>query len=166
VSPPSRLRIGLVACAKTKLAHPAQAQDLYTSPLFRSAAWYCREVYDCWYILSAKHGVVPPSVELQPYDLTLTDLSPDERWAWGTSVTESLRRRHPGRHEWYLHAGGVYRKPIERRLDGYVEVPLSGRMIGEQLHWYRLRQRGIVPLPDWVRSAGQALAASRAPTPS
>lgn len=137
------LRIGLVACAKTKLDHPAPARELYTSPLFRSARNYCEAHYDVWYVLSAKHGAVPPEAELAPYDQALGDLPPEARWAWGQRVGADLRRRHPGAQDWYLHAGKVYRRPLQHQLHGLIEVPLQGRGIGEQLHWYRLRARGL-----------------------
>jgi hypothetical protein len=76
------LKVGLVACSKTKADGPRPAAELYTSPLFRKAAAYCRRHYDRWFILSALHGLVEPSTVLAPYDLTLTALTPTEREAW------------------------------------------------------------------------------------
>ena len=141
----SSLRIGLVACTKKKLHRPAPAQELYTSPLFKAAKAYAETHYDLWYILSAKHGVVEPTQMLDPYEKTLAAFSTRQRWEWGRVVAEDLRRRHhtlpydPARLQWYLHAGVLYRHPLENYLPGYVEAPLSGLAIGEQLHWYRVR---------------------------
>ena len=69
------MRIGIVACSKTKLATPAPAKDLYTSPLFKAARAYCERTYDRWFILSALHGLVEPETVIEPYDVTLARMT-------------------------------------------------------------------------------------------
>ena len=60
------LRVGLIACSKTKSDQPTLACELYVSPLFRAARAYAEQSYDAWLILSAKHGALRPTTLLAP----------------------------------------------------------------------------------------------------
>src|SRR5260370_17474983 len=73
------LRVGLVACSKTKADQPTLARDLYVSPLFRAARTHAAQSYDPWLILSAHHGPVPPPTPLPPSAFPLTRLPPAPR---------------------------------------------------------------------------------------
>ena len=145
------MRVGLVACGKTKLAHAAPARELYTSTLFRFAKAYCQEHYDLWYVLSAKHGLVHPETVLAPYDQSLADATPQARWRWGFAVAEDLRRLHPTGVSLHAHAGRLYTHPLEN-ANLVLLHPLYGMPIGKRLGWYKR----MATIQD----------ASRAPTPS
>ncbi len=68
--------IVLISCASKKVTHRAKAQDLYVSPLFSLGLRYARSLNpNAIYVLSAKHGLVSLDKELEPYDLTLNDMS-------------------------------------------------------------------------------------------
>lgn len=131
-------RIGLVACAATKLDYPAPARDLYISPLFRKASRYAEATYDEWYVLSALHGLVAPSTGLEPYDVTLARMTPPERSAWARRVSYQLDDAHIFYHDLALHAGGHYRRALEQVRNGW-RLPMEGMGIGQQLAWYKAR---------------------------
>ena len=127
-------RIGLISCSKAKLGTVALARDLYSrSDLFRKATEYCSQHLDGWYVLSAKHGLVAPDQVLEPYDLTLKQLSAGQRRAWGKDVAGSLRDL--GDVELEAHAGSVY---VRALVDAGVELsnPLRGLSIGRRKRWY------------------------------
>ena len=63
-------RVYLVACVSQKKETCDQAQYLYTSALFTKARAYALRHADRWYILSAKHGLVPPEEVIDPYETT------------------------------------------------------------------------------------------------
>jgi hypothetical protein len=109
--------IALVGCGASKLTRRAPAQDLYTGTLFRAARAYA-EQHDHWYILSARHGLVDPEMELDPYDCSLSDMSERERDAWGDSVVREMIAQwgEVDRVEWVLLAGVVYTRPIRGQL--------------------------------------------------
>ncbi len=86
-------RIALVACGASKLGTRARAADLYTGNLFRHQRAYAERCCDHWYILSAKHGLVDPDTELDPYECTLATFSVAEREAWGDRVVTSFVRQ-------------------------------------------------------------------------
>jgi|ERR1043165_2730131 hypothetical protein len=132
------LTVGLVACSKSKANQPMTAAALYTSPLFRKGADYCRRHYDHWFILSALHGLVAPKTVLTPYDVTLNRQNLDLRRAWTNKVIAALRRRRLLHAKFFLHAGRSYVDMLLDRLD--CECPLRGLGISAQLAWYKERQ--------------------------
>lgn len=121
----------LVACSGQKLDHAAEAQDLYVGDLFKKSRAWAERFGWCWYILSAKHGVLPPGKVIKPYDLTLNDMTPHELAAWSRMVGDHLL---PGRRTVIL-AGERYRLWAKHRPD--VDVPMAGLRIGQQKAWLK-----------------------------
>jgi hypothetical protein len=99
--------IGLVACCKTKLAHRAPARELYAGTLFKLARAYVERRCEGWAILSAKHGLLLPGQEIEPYEQTLVGAPWSEVQAWHRRVHESLELRFPGA-EFLVIAGHEY----------------------------------------------------------
>lgn len=132
------MRVGLVSCAAKKLDHAAAAQDLYVSNLFRKSSSYARDAYERWFILSAKWGLVEPTMRLSPYDETLNTKTRTERDDWGLMVANQLRMHSLGGAELFVHAGRHYREPLERQGLTLL-APLAGLGIGQQLTWYKAR---------------------------
>ena len=84
------VRVGVIGCSKTKLDHAAPARDIYCSRTFRAASAWVDKRMGAWVILSAKHGVVLPDTVLEPYDLCLDDLTPEERARWASACGTTL----------------------------------------------------------------------------
>ena len=136
-------RLGLVGCVKGKLPVPAPAAQLYTSPLFRLRRGYVERTCDAWYVLSAKHGLVPPHHVLEPYDQTLKRATRAERRDWSRQVLAALQEQ-VGPLDGLavdIHAGDEYR--AYGLVDGLiaagasVDVPTAGLSIGRQLAFYK-----------------------------
>lgn len=155
--------IGLIGCSRAKLGHPAPAHEMYCSPLFRMARAYVDRRFGtgCWMILSARYGLVGPDEVLEPYDLTLRQLTAVERRTWGQYVAAALRVRFGPATTLWFHAGALYRDAVIGLVPNPVRVPLIGMRIGEQLAWYR----------TWLQTArtagpgGTASGCYRAPVP-
>src|SRR5438477_11428405 len=88
-----RSGVVLVGCVKQKRSIPCLAKDLYSSPLWRKRRAYAEHSGGPWMILSAKYGLVDPTQELAPYDLTLHELTSNERQAWGLNYVRELKVR-------------------------------------------------------------------------
>ncbi|MCP3065311.1 hypothetical protein LXT21_41720 [Myxococcus sp. K38C18041901] len=133
------LRIGLVGCGKAKLAHAAPACQLYTGSLFRGALQVASA--RCGVnvmVLSAKHGLVPLDVCMEPYELSLLRLTRCQREAWGELVMNELEWRFEvPEAELLVFAGAPYVDALRSRLPvGWTLVePLAGLQIGERLAW-------------------------------
>jgi cytoplasmic iron level regulating protein YaaA (DUF328/UPF0246 family) len=81
----------LVACCGPKMSEPAPAADLYVSSLFKKARIYA-ERRGRWFILSALHGLVDPTEEIAPYDVTLKKMPAQKRREWGQKVRAQMER--------------------------------------------------------------------------
>lgn len=118
----------LVGCVKSKRDHPAQAQDLYTSVLFRSSRRFAEHFGDRWYILSARHGLLEPTAVLTPYDETLNEKRTPERKAWAADVLRTLTPLLRPDDLLVITAGQAYRQYLTPALlaAGYqVHEPLK-----------------------------------------
>ena len=128
----------LVSCVSKKLAVPAPAKDLYTSPLFLKARAYVESLGQPWQILSAKYGLVHPEQVIDPYDLTLKAMGVADRRRWAERVMSQLQPHLDGVGEVVFLAGMDYRKFLEPQLVAQgirVAVPMQRLKIGEQLSW-------------------------------
>ncbi len=132
----------LVGCLKKKRSHGAPARDLYDSTLWRWRRGYAEASGCLWYILSAKHGLLAPDVEIAPYDLALSDLTVAERRAWSQRVLrdiESTSSALAGKIV-EIHAGKEYVK--YGLVDGLSEAravvhrPLAHVGLFQQPRWY------------------------------
>ena len=123
----------LVSCVGEKLDHKAKAKDIYQSAWFKKARSWAESNATRWYILSAKHGLLNPEQEIDPYECTLNTMSISERKKWGHITTEEIKKNVPNGKIIVL-AGKKYRDVIN--FDGYdVSVPMEGLGIGQQLSW-------------------------------
>jgi hypothetical protein len=151
----------------------AIARELYTSPLFRGRRAYVEESCETWFILSARHGLVDPDTELDPYDETLKDMPRVARRKWAESVLTALTARlgHLGGHAFEIHAGAEYRDwglaQGLRAAGAIVEVPAAGLSQGQQLAFYKRGRLGggFAPTPK-APSRPESGSAPRVPSPS
>ena len=130
----------LLGCVSRKLTTRAPAKELYCSSLWRRRRAYAESSGRPWLILSALHGLVDPDELLDPYDVSLRQLSAAERRAWGERVVEALTKRLTVLDATFeVHAGSHYLTAIEAPLErcgARIEAPLAHLRLGQQLAWY------------------------------
>lgn len=131
------MKVGLVACCKGKLDHPAMARELYTGPLFVRSRIYVEKNCDAWGILSAKHGLVMPDQVIAPYEKTLHDMKLEELIEWGEWAHDRLHTLWPAETQFVVLAGYLYRFAIAVHscCELRSEIPMRGLAIGKQLQW-------------------------------
>lgn len=127
-----------VSCGRQKCDHPAAAQDLYTSPLFRASAEVASVLPGEWGILSALHGFLSPGDVITPYDFSLKSMSASERSQWGEKTFRQIMKRfHPGPFDTVvILAGREYAKEIAVRFKAHGVLcvePLDGLSLGYRL---------------------------------
>ncbi|HEX8993854.1 MAG TPA: hypothetical protein VF803_01225 [Candidatus Paceibacterota bacterium] len=127
-------KVVLISCVSRKLAHPARAQDLYISPLFRLNLAYAKSLSpDAVYILSAAHGLVELHRKLAPYNETLNTKKDAEIRTWADKVMKKLSVMSDPRHDEFVFlAGERYRRHLVPKL-ARVRIPLEGLGLGRQL---------------------------------
>jgi len=131
--------IVLISCVGEKALEPMPAQDLYQSDWFKKARKYAEQNGDRWFILSALHGLLDPDHLIYPYEKTLNKMSVYERGQWSQMVWDQIRKKIPKGRIIFL-AGEKYRFPLSIIMEGagyYIEVPMKGMGIGQQLSWLK-----------------------------
>jgi cytoplasmic iron level regulating protein YaaA (DUF328/UPF0246 family) len=131
-------RIVLISCVSKKLASPAIANNLYISPLFRFNLAYANQLHpDTIFILSAKYGLVSPLQVIEPYDLTLNDMSAREVRDWADHILAQLINHVDLKRDHFIFlAGQKYRKHLIPSVVSY-EIPMQGLPIGKQLRYLK-----------------------------
>ena len=119
----------LIACSGAKLGHAAPAAELYQGQAFKLAMQAAERAGADVIILSALHGPVSPTRQLQPYNRALTDMSTHQRRVWAAMTKQQLQQ-HKGRSITVL-AGKHYAAAVESWPN--VTRPLAGLGIGQQL---------------------------------
>jgi len=131
--------------------------------MFKGRRAWVEQTCSRWFVLSALHGLVDPKTILEPYDVTLTTASTQQKRAWSEQVLRSLQSElGPFRGLTFeIHAGADYRDfGLVRGLlkrGALIEVPMQHLSQGEQLQRY---DRG----PDLDSSSDQQTTAPRRPT--
>ena len=83
--------LGLISCTKAKQTYLCKAREMYSaSDLFRKAYKYCTANYTRVAILSAKYGLLLPNDIIDPYNLTLNEMSTEEVKAWSEKVFRQM----------------------------------------------------------------------------
>lgn len=92
------MKIGLVACTARKEDKTMPVEKLYSrSPLFRYAVAFCKHNYNAVYALSAKHGLLPLTDVIEPYDENLMNKHGKELKDWYRLVTETNLKGYTAR---------------------------------------------------------------------
>jgi len=119
----------LIACSNAKLGHAAPAAELYQGQAFKLAMQAAERAGADVIILSALHGAVSTTRQLQPYNRALSEMSTHQRAVWA-AMTEQQLQQHKGRAITVL-AGKHYAAAVESWPN--VSRPLAGLGIGQQL---------------------------------
>jgi len=131
-------KIVLISCGSKKLSRPAKAKDLYISPLFRMNLKYAHQFSPQQvYILSAKYGLLRLDDKIEPYDVTLNEMSVSEQRNWANKVVLQLQEYCDLENDYFIIlAGEKYRQYLLPHFKFY-EVPLAGLTIGKQLQFLK-----------------------------
>lgn len=133
-------KIILISCASKKQTSRSKAKDLYISTLFNLNLQFAYSLNpDNVYILSAKHGVLDLETEVEPYNLTLNNMSSSEIKDWASKVLSQLKEKTDLDNDDFIFlAGDKYRKYLIHHIKSY-EIPLIGLPIGKQLQYLKNR---------------------------
>lgn len=139
----------LLSCTKSKLDHPAPAQELYSaSPMFNKTLEYGKSLKpDKMFILSAKHYLVPLDKKLAPYEKTLKEMSKDEKEAWGEEVNKQMLSKgiNYQKDNFIFLTGKEYMKPLLKYIpENNIEMPMEGKRFGERLKWLNTQVSKII----------------------
>jgi len=140
-------RIVLISCVSRKGKIKTKAKDLYQGPLFKNSLAYAQALNpDKIFILSAHYHLLDLDKEIEPYDVTLSYVSPDKRKKkaklkvltkdeakrWGQEVLKQLGDVADLKNDKFIFlAGQSYLEPIQNDLTK-IEEPLKGIVQGKR----------------------------------
>jgi hypothetical protein len=131
-------RVALISCTKTKASEARPAGLLYQSALFKKSLLYALSVADRVYILSAKHGVLGIQDVVEPYELSIKQLSAEEKQIWSLRVSARLEEILSPNDKVHLLAGADYMRPLLptfHKIGCQLVTPLSGQSLGKRISW-------------------------------
>lgn len=139
--------IVLISCVSRKGNTRAKAKDLYKSALFKWSLAYGETLRpDKIFILSALYHLLDLEQEIEPYDVTLSYLSPSQKAKkpnlkvltkteaseWGEKVLIQLNDQADLKNDKFIVlAGESYLNPIKNSLINF-EEPLKGVVQGKR----------------------------------
>jgi hypothetical protein len=143
-------KIVLIACVSKKGRKRAKAKDLYISELFKSSFTYAKKQNpDKIYILSALHHLLDIDKEIEPYNVTLSNvpkqkrkpelkiLTSAEKEEWGKKVIYQLSEQTDLKNdEFIILAGQEYIKPIVNSIS-HITNPLVGLGQGKRIKFLK-----------------------------
>lgn len=142
--------IVLIACVSQKKNIKAKAKELYISTLFKYSLRYAYSLNpDKIYILSAKYHLLDLDREIEPYDVTLSNvpkskrkpglkvLNTEEKKRWGEEVVNMLSVHSDLKHDKIIVlAGQEYIKPIKAYINS-LDDRLHGLTQGKRLSYLK-----------------------------
>ena len=143
-------KVVLIACVSQKENRKMKAKDLYKSQLFKSSMAYAHKLRpDKIFILSALYHLLDLETEIEPYDVTLSNLpkknrktglkilNAGEKKEWGKIVMEQLSVQTDLKNDSFIVlAGKEYIKPISNYISHLVD-PLKGLRQGERVKFLK-----------------------------
>jgi len=148
-------KIVLIACVSQKGDKKAKAKDLYKGQLFKSSLAYAYKLNpDKIFILSALHHLLDLYKEIEPYNVTLSNVPKDkrkqglkilnstEKKEWGEKVIEQLSEQADLKNDnFIILAGQEYIKPIIDAIS-HLTNPLKGLRQGERVKFLNVNSIG------------------------
>nr|DAI22261.1 MAG TPA: YaaA [Caudoviricetes sp.] len=126
--------IVIITCGKAKQRCSAKAVDMYIGSVFKGKLKYAKTLYPGApiYILSAKYGIIPADLVIEPYDLLVPDRENDFFRDWSNKVINQLQGFDKGEDIVFL-GNQHYFKPVDAYFVGKKQAPLLGLSPGKQL---------------------------------
>ena len=128
--------IVLISCSSEKESTATTAEQLYTSSLFKKSLAHAKKLNpDAIYILSDKYCLLKLEDKVEYYDISIKDMSSEEKKAWGQEVIAKLKQVADLKNDKFIIlAGENYLKQILPHISSEnIELPLKGQKRGVRL---------------------------------
>jgi len=132
-------RLAFLSCVSMKSNRACEAKDMYISPLFKYSYKFAQMMgVSGIYILSAKYGVIEDNEIITPYDLTLNNMSKNERISWSENVNLKLEDIIKNDDKILLLAGSKYIEFLKFNVpSSNIYNPLKNMPIGKRLQYLK-----------------------------
>ena len=142
-------QIALISCVSKKLDGEYIAYKLYSPSTLFKAHWNyalnnlnldpTKEIF----IISALHGVISPFKIIKKYDVTLKNMSTEEKKEWAEKVVAQLKQNFDmNKTEFLILAGKDYYEELIKLLPHYKLIPEKPLPIGKRIQWFQSQIKG------------------------
>ena len=128
--------IVLISCSSEKESTATTAEQLYISSLFKKSLARAKKLNpDAIYILSDNYYLLKLEDKVEYYDISIKDMSSEEKKAWGEKVIAKLKQVADLKNDKFIIlAGENYLKQILPHISSEnIELPLKGQKRGVRL---------------------------------
>lgn len=80
----------IIPCTNQKAAEPGPAREVWSGAHFQLVLAHAEMFYDKVFVLSYKYGLIPPEMEIEPYDINLRYSSAADKLKWWSSVRKQI----------------------------------------------------------------------------
>ena len=139
------MTVGVVNCGSEKKSFKCKAKDIYTGSLFVASRKFAQSNYEQYCILSAKHHVLLPNDEIEPYDMFLGNFSKQEKQEWWKETAKQLLEKFPEGTEFDFYVGQTYLEgviPILENKGVKCNCYLNDLGMGYKIQWFNQHTRG------------------------
>lgn len=132
------MKIALISCSKSKQNYSCKVSEMYQpSTLFHYSYLYAKKHDYEVYVLSAKYGLIHENVIIEPYDLTLKNISASEKRSWSQKVIQQLKGKFNFESdEFIILAGRDYCENLLHSLKNH-QLPLGNKPLGERVKYLK-----------------------------
>ena len=130
----------LLGCGKDKREVRSSASQLYTSPRFQMGVRLASRLHIPLFVVSAKYGLVRADEAIDPYDLTIHEMTEAARSEWAERAVKKLMARNRRITQTLILADDDYAEPLSPLFAGRnvgVLRPLQGLPQSAQLPFLR-----------------------------
>lgn len=142
-------QIALISCVSKKLDGEYVAYKLYSPSALFKAHWNyaltnlkldpTKEIF----IISALHGLISPFKFIKKYDVTLKNMSKQEKQEWAKKVFNQLSEIFDmDDTEFLILAGKDYYEELIKLLPHYKIIPEEPLTIGKRIQWFQSQIKG------------------------
>jgi hypothetical protein len=120
--------IVLLMCGKNKLPYKALTKDIYTSSRFQKSIEYAKTItdYSSVYVLSAKYSLLKLDDEIAPYDLSIYEMSLQDKKEWAEKVITLLETVSDTKRDKYIFLTDDFYSEYLLPFLTDIELPLKG----------------------------------------
>ena len=135
--------IAITNCKAMKQDYACSVDEMYSkSYVYRAQREFFNKAYDRYLIFSAKYGLIPPTKEIEPYDLALeakigrvnitNALNEEQKQVLFDKVEKQLIELFKLADEIHFHTSNIYYAPLEKIFKKHPKFKNKLRRIGQQ----------------------------------
>jgi cytoplasmic iron level regulating protein YaaA (DUF328/UPF0246 family) len=129
------MKIALIPCGSKKRDGKHPAKDLYIGTLFKKQLGHALTHSDKVFILSGKYGLLPLDAEIETYNLSVKNMTKNEKITWGLKISAQILDNTNLDDELIFYTGKEYHTYIIPFLKNKYQIVMKNYTIFQRMKW-------------------------------